>query len=169
MFRCTEIQERSQGQENDALFPGLAFTALFQKKFLLPEYKMSTQRVRANTRDGCSFFVNINTTVSIADFFQESGAQVALLPAGVSNSSNAVGTVLLRDMGKTIVVPGSGKGSIPRRLRKVQVVAAGNAVRGEAGFGVAYIELGNRTGGPDGITSNANVLQWASINLPAYS
>jgi hypothetical protein len=167
MFRCTEIQERSQGQENDALFPGLAFTALFQKKFLLPEYKMSTQRVRANTRDGCSFFVNINTTVSVADFFQESGAQVAQI-AGLGTNPT-VGSVLLRDMGKTIVVPGSGTGSIPRRLRKVQVVAAGNAVIGEAGFGVAYIELGNRTGGALGLTSTANVLEWASINLPAYS
>lgn len=149
-------------------FLGLNSKPAHPKKFLLPEYKMSTQRVRANTRDGCSFFVNISTGVVIGDFFLESGAVVPALPAGVE-ATPAVGTLLLRDMGKTIILPGAGPGTIPRRLRKIQVVAPGNAVGGTApGYGTAFIELGNRQGGATGLVSAVNVLKWASVSIPSY-
>ena len=137
----------------------------------------------ANTLQGNAFYINIDTIVNGAggDAFDSNGTAVAVtgLPA-----SNALGTLVVRDLGKTVRVPGtsSGSGSGSQRiLRKVQrfdnvaattgtfpvtngFVGFNEGVGGAAdsgsgalpsGFQTFYIDLG----------AAAGALKWARLSL----
>lgn len=67
-----------------------------------------------------SFFVNV-ATVGASDFLDATGTQVVLTPT----SATAVGSVLLRDMGKSIRTPAQGPTTGNQLiLRKVAVVSS---------------------------------------------
>jgi hypothetical protein len=83
---------------------------------------MSSSRALANVRQGSAFYVNI-VTVTAADSYDATG-----VVANVAHCAGNAGTVLLRDMGKTVRVAAQSNTNhvasapISLVLRKVQVV-----------------------------------------------
>jgi hypothetical protein len=82
---------------------------------------MSGLRKSSSTRQGNSFFINIGTVVNGTNTFTETGAAV-FIPSLNVGAGAAAGTLVLRDMGKTVRVPGTSNGNntVQRILRKVQ-------------------------------------------------
>jgi hypothetical protein len=80
---------------------------------------MSGSRAFSSTVSGRSYFINIANVVNGTNTFNESGAAVFIPSFG--SATAAAGTLVLRDMGKTIRVPGTSNASGPQRImRKVQ-------------------------------------------------
>jgi len=80
---------------------------------------MSGLRAFSSTRQGNSFFINIANVVNGTNTFNESGAAVFIPSFGTGTAT--AGTMVLRDMGKTIRVPGTSNNTGPQRImRKVQ-------------------------------------------------
>jgi hypothetical protein len=146
---------------------------------------MSATRTRAETKRGSQYFVNILSVVNGTDTFDSTGTAMTATGIGDATQTFTIGTVLVRDMGTNITVPGdySGTGTVRKTLRKVQFVqrsvaslnttlanandgtggiASGTATTAQGnvtqpGFGCFYIELG-------GI--NVQGSKWVSLNLP---
>jgi hypothetical protein len=92
----------------------------------------SVSRAPANVYQGDAFFVNLNTFTPELHTLDASGnpVEVAGVNYGVSgNGTYSAGSLFLRDMGKTIRVPGQTTDAVfngnQRLLRKVQVVGRG--------------------------------------------
>lgn len=88
----------------------------------------SVSRSPQTTSQGDAFFVNLSTFVPSQHTLDASGNPVEV--AGIKyNITYAVGALFLRDMGKTIRVPGQTIDAVwngnQRVLRKVQVVGQG--------------------------------------------
>jgi len=82
----------------------------------------STVRATSSVRQGNGYFTNI-ATVATTDLLDATGAAATVGgPAGWQTGT--IGTVVLRDMGKTVRVPATsnGYGNYQRILRKVQRV-----------------------------------------------
>ena len=81
---------------------------------------MSGLRSPSNTRQGNSFFINIGDVVNGTNTFTEAGAAVFIPSFGTATAT--AGTLVLRDMGKTVRVPATSNGNntVQRILRKVQ-------------------------------------------------
>jgi len=99
--------------------------------FLTLKYKMSSVgRAPQNTSQGDAFFVNITAFWPHHHTLDASGNEVEVAGVEYNGNSYPAGSMFLRDMGKTIRVPGqtidgqwSGR---LRTLRKVQVVGQAN-------------------------------------------
>lgn len=99
---------------------------------------MSATRTRASNRRGDQYFVNIvalavAVTSSANDVYDSTGASLmstsglTALQLGFTGASPAAGTVMVRDMGTQVTIPGDyagASGNTARRvLRKVQLIA----------------------------------------------
>uniref|UniRef100_A0A6C0BIY4 Uncharacterized protein n=1 Tax=viral metagenome TaxID=1070528 RepID=A0A6C0BIY4_9ZZZZ len=100
---------------------------------------MSATRTRASNRRGDQYFVNIvalavATSGNANDVYDSTGASLmtttslTALQLGFTGASPAAGTVMVRDMGTQVTVPGDyqgASGNTARRvLRKVQLIAS---------------------------------------------
>jgi hypothetical protein len=164
----------------------------------------SVGRTRASTSRGSAYYINIvalnvATTSAANDVYDPTGASLmaasglTVTQLGFGSATPAAGTIMVRDMGAQVVVPGDYvglSGNTPRRvLRKVQLVCpnasslntvtsntndgVGGSPSGttvstpgqlvNAGFGCFYIEVG-------GIAPSNNAVggvnKWASLVLP---
>lgn len=74
----------------------------------------------ANTPQGSKFFVNLQSVQVNVDTFDSTGALVS--PTGFPAAAQTIGQLVVRDMGKTVRVPGgsNGNNTTQRILRKVQ-------------------------------------------------
>ena len=141
----------------------------------------SVTRSAANIEQGNKFFTNIAAVTAAAgsgNVYDATGAQVAL--SSTSLSSAAVGTVVVRDMGKTIRVAAQGADNhaasvkISMVLRKVQLVRATVASTMSA---TTTVPLSTFVGLNDGVSGNAAnsfetfyiqvspVTVWATVSL----
>jgi hypothetical protein len=106
-----------------------------------------------NTSQGGAFFVNLTSFVASQHAFDASGNNVEV--AGVNGTSYAAGELLVRDLGKTIRVPGQTIDAVwtgrLRTLRKVQIVGQANQV----GFPVTNHFIGYN----EGVSGGADVFQ----------
>ena len=99
----------------------------------------------ASVNQGSAFYVNI-VAVTAADSLDSTGAA-----ANVAACSGAAGTVLVRDMGRTVRIASQGATShvasapINLVLRKVQIVS------GASVMGAANVPLSNFVGLNDGV------------------
>jgi hypothetical protein len=121
----------------------------------------SSIRSRANLEQGNRFFTNIATATSAAGsghVYDITGAQVALV--GTTQLNAGAGTVLLRDMGRTIRIASQGAtahaASVPisQLLRKVQIVRGGAAVQSVMSA-TGTTPLSNFVGLNEGVSGNA--------------
>jgi hypothetical protein len=149
---------------------------------------MSALRVKANTERGTQFYVN-NAAILAGDRFNASGVALAAGSGNdVRSAIGAAGLIVVRDMGKTLLVPINSLSSTVaatkfRLLRKVQLIDTtsmsaaatvggnsntdgvsdlGNAVTGLLPGGTFYIEFGGLLA--DGTTALA--VKWSSLNIP---
>ena len=139
--------------------------------------------VLASTSQGSRFYVNLAQIAAGTDTFDSAGNAITV--TGVATTTT-IGQLVVRDLGKTVRVPGTsnGSGTAQRILRKVQrvdsnastdaswpvtngFVGFNEGVSGAAdsgsgnnptGFGTFYIEVGGVTTG---------TVKWASVNVPA--
>jgi hypothetical protein len=146
--------------------------------FRMNQYRMSSVvRGPKNTEQGNAYFINI-TSVNQWQIRDENGlhyynSNTGIYPSGVGLGPWAAGELVLRDLGKTIRIPGNGDqtksaNNNQRVLRKVQRLdvnamtvlptnfvglnegVGGTTGDGAAGFETFYIELNagpNSTGG----------------------
>jgi hypothetical protein len=81
----------------------------------------SAGRTTSSVVQGNAFFINIATLVT-SDLLKADGT-TATIAGRAGWQTGAAGTVVLRDMGKTVRIPGNGQsGTVQRVLRKVQYV-----------------------------------------------
>jgi hypothetical protein len=157
----------------------------------------SVGRSRASTARGGQYYINIialnvATTSAANDVYDPTGASL-MATSGLTVTQLGFGSVMVRDMGAQVVVPGDYaglSGNTPRRvLRKVQLVCpnasslnttttnTNDGVGGSTqsttaspagqlvngGYGCFYIEL-------SGIAPSNNVVggvnKWASLTVP---
>ncbi len=113
--------------------------------FRNPEYKMSAiHRAPAYTKQGNDFFVNVAAIdTTNGDCYSEAGTALASVPE--LSASYAAGTLLVKDMGKTVTVSGA-------TYRKVQAVAS------DADSTTFYIKV---------LTGTDNVCKFARMTLQA--
>jgi len=141
----------------------------------------SYARYSANTEQGNRFFTNITTATSAAGsghVFDATGAQVALV--GTTQLNATAGTVLLRDMGKTVRVAAqaaenhAASAKVGMVLRKVQIVRPVDASTMSA---TTTAPLSSFVGLNEGVSGNAAnsfetfyiqvspVTVWATVSL----
>lgn len=130
----------------------------------------SLTRSSANTAQGSRFFVNIVDAVSgtgaASNVFDATGAKVAFVGrdpwtaatiSPLAAASNPPGTVLLRDMGKTIRIAAQGATNhaaavpVSMVLRKVQIVETDVV----SAMGAANVPLNSFIGLNEGVSGNA--------------
>jgi hypothetical protein len=116
----------------------------------------SVARAPQNTSQGDAFFVNLTSFVPSASTLDASGNPVEV--AGIDYTQTyAPGSLFLRDMGKTIRVPGQTIDAVwtgrLRTLRKVQVVGQANQV----GFPVTNYFINYN----EGVSGSPDVFQGA--------
>ena len=164
----------------------------------------SVGRSRASTARGGQYYINIvalnvATTSAANDVYDPTGASLmatsglTVTQLGFGSATPAAGTIMVRDMGAQVVIPGDYaglSGNTPRRvLRKVQLVCpnasslntttsntndgVGGSAQGtttsavgqlvNGGYGCFYIEL-------SGIAPSNNTVggvnKWASLTVP---
>ncbi len=122
----------------------------------------SVNRGLKNTEQGNAYFINMIATTS-NDFRDMTGAPLDPLPSGVGNGTFSQGAIMLRDLGKTVRIPGNRSTSnnnqqrILRLVQRVDVAAqslvnsdsfinynegvGGKADDGINGFETFYIDL----------------------------
>jgi hypothetical protein len=86
----------------------------------------STVRATSSVRQGNTYFTNI-ATVATTDLLDATGATTVVVNNAGAWQTGTIGTVVLRDLGKTVRVPATsnGSGNYQRILRKVQRVDVG--------------------------------------------
>lgn len=108
-----------------------------------------------NTSQGGAFFVNLTAFTAANHAYDASGNNVEV--AGVNGGAYAAGELLVRDLGKTIRVPGQTIDGVwngrTRILRKVQIVGQANQV----GFPVTNYFIGYN----EGVSGAQDVFQGA--------
>lgn len=144
----------------------------------------SINRGPKNTEQGNAYFINILATSS-GDFRDSTGTTLNPLPQGIINATGgdgifSAGGLMLRDLGKTIRIPGNSStssGNYQRTLRLVQRVApecqtavntgsfvnfnegvGGKSADGINGYDTFYIEL-------NGSSVPSNGFKWARITV----
>jgi len=146
----------------------------------------SINRGPKNTEQGNAYFINILATIG-GDFRDSTGATLNPLPQGIINATGgdgifSAGGLMLRDLGKTIRIPGNGNSSTSqsnyqRTLRLVQRVApecqtavntgsfvnfnegvGGKSADGINGYDTFYIEL-------NGSSTLSSGFKWARITV----
>jgi hypothetical protein len=118
----------------------------------------SATRSAANTEQGNRFFINVAPVSSGAggQVYDATGAPVALVGAAALSSAVA-GTVLVRDMGKTVRIASQGATahaasvSVAQVLRKVQLVR----VSVDSELGAANVPLSSFINLNEGVSGNA--------------
>lgn len=118
---------------------------------------MSALRTRAETKRGSQFFTN---TVALAstDFLDSTGAT---LTTSATAATPAAFTLLMRDLGTQVTIPGDySTGATRRVLRKVQVVAPNAAS--------AATVLNNYNEGVTGVVTGTAVSAQGNITQPGY-
>lgn len=113
----------------------------------------SVPRTLSNTKQGNDFFINV-AAFAIGDTFtyNESAGTISAdgaLPAGFT--AGAVGTMLVKDMGKTVSVAGA-------YYRKVQAFSIAGAADASLAAHTTFILLNPATG---------NACKWARMTLQA--
>lgn len=136
----------------------------------------------ANTNQGNAFYINL-ATLAAGDVMDSTGA-TATINFGAAVTSFTVGAMVVRDLGKTVRVPGSSSGSgtgNQRILRKVQrfdgnaatdgpfpvtngFVGFNAGVGGAADSGAAALPSGYQTFYIDVGAANGT-LKWARLSL----
>ena len=110
-----------------------------------------------NTSQGDAFFVNLTAFTATNVTLDASGNAVEVPGVVYNNTSYPAGSMLLRDLGKTIRVPGQTIDGVwtgrTRTLRKVQVVGQANQV----GFPVTNYFIGYN----EGVSGAQDVFQGA--------
>jgi hypothetical protein len=168
---------------------------------------MSSLRTRAANRRGDQYFVNIvalavATSGNANDAYDSTGASLmtttglTALQLGFTGASPAAGTVMVRDMGTQVTIPGDYQGvsgnTARRVLRKVQLIAAdasslNTAANNNINEGVKGTATGSTTTAQGNVanpgfgcfyievggiapSNNAvgGVNKWASLSLPGY-
>jgi len=107
----------------------------------------SVARAPSTTRQGSTFFINISTFTPGVDTLDSTGAPVAV--SGFQGAQ-AAGSLVVRDMGRTVRIPGTSSSSssnVQRVLRKVQRFDAGVLTAGPFPVTNGFVGFNEGVGG----------------------
>ncbi len=126
---------------------------------------MSATRSRAETKRGSQFFTNILSVVNGTDTLDSTGTAMTATGIGSATQSFTLGTLLVRDMGTQVTIPGDYQGlsglTTRRVLRKVQFVQAGVATANTSANN-------NANDGTGGIASGTALTAQGNVAQPGY-